>query len=102
MFWMLISCRFLFNIMIASLSFSCTHISVQNLCSDSIVTDNIDNDAGQQKALLMLMGALLYTSRSAARVFCPGDHVLRTILAIRAELSCLWTCLGGSGEDRCG
>lgn len=58
MFWMLISCKFLFNIITASLSFSCSTVNLY-LVIVCRTTYNIDDDAREQLALLVLVWIFL-------------------------------------------
>jgi hypothetical protein len=64
-----------------------------------VMTDNIDNDTGEQLALLMLVRAFLCALRSASRVMSSWNATLRTIFAMLVGLNVYGTRFGGCGED---
>jgi len=107
MFWMLISCRFLFNIMTASFSFSFPVVSIVFVVHRHVeLTHDVHNDAREQLALLVLVRAFL-EMRSELRAGCnrflmPSYHFWR--LDSVAVDSTRWSCLVGrmkavSAED---
>jgi len=60
MFAMLISCKFLFKVMIASLSFSYKLVSKRIVqCRLRMLPYYVDNDTREQEALLVLVRAFL-------------------------------------------
>jgi hypothetical protein len=66
------------------------------------MTDNIDNDTGQQQALLMLVRAFLHTSWSVPRVKWPQQLELRTIFAIYAGSTAVRRVWVVAGRDESG
>jgi hypothetical protein len=66
------------------------------------VTDNIDNDAGEQLALLVLVRAFLHGTSSALRVTSLHHYIWLTIFAVSVVLSVCGTRLDGCGEDQSG
>jgi hypothetical protein len=67
--------RLLFNTMTASLSFSCIcaleYIPAKS--SSVLFTYNIGDDARQQLALLVFVGALLMLSQTSTLTLCPEE-----------------------------
>jgi hypothetical protein len=102
MFWMFISCKFLFSIMTASFNFSCASLVSGLLVVAPGLTDNIDNDTGEQQALLMLVRTLLQVARSVPRVKSLQHVEMRTILAISAGLAVVRRVLVVAGRDESG
>jgi hypothetical protein len=68
--------------MIASFSFSWEHVSSVHLDVDMENTDNIDDNAREQQALLMLVWTLLHSSVLASRVFPPSHGGTLTISVV--------------------
>lgn len=66
------------------------------------VTDNIDNDTGEQLALLVLVRAFLHKISSALRVTLLHRSIWLTIFAMSEEWTVCGTRLDGCGEDQSG